>query len=122
MRAARCGAMTRIRTFFKSSFGSALLGGIVAVAVGIGAIASGLVSVDNSSGSTAVASAPLPQTEPASGSDQTVGQVYQEDAQGVAYIEAQEKAGAIDLTVRRAVRAAAPRPARGSSWTATATS
>ena len=86
--------MTRIRTFFKSSFGSALLGGIIAVAVGIGAIASGLISVDNSSGSTAVASAPLPQTEPASGSEQTVGQVYQEDAQGVAYIEAQEKPGA----------------------------
>jgi len=86
--------MTRIRTFFKSSFGSALLGGIVAVAVGAGAIATGLISVDNSSGSTTVASAPLPQTEPASGSQQTVGQVYQEDAQGVAYIEAQEKAGA----------------------------
>jgi len=87
--------MNRTRSFFKSSFGSALLGGIVAIAVGIAAIAWGLISVDNSSGSTtAVASAPLPQTEPASGEGQTVGQVYQEDAQGVAYIEAQEKAGA----------------------------
>jgi S1-C subfamily serine protease len=86
--------MTRIRRFFKSPFGSALIGGIVVAAVGIGAIASGLVSVDNSSGSTAVASAPLPQTQPAAGTDRTVGQVYQEDAQGVAYIEAQEKSGA----------------------------
>ena len=87
--------MTRIRSFFRGSFGSALLGGVVAVALGVVAIATGLVSVDNSSASsTAVASAPLPQTEPASGVDRTVGQVYQEDAQGVAYIEAQEKPGA----------------------------
>ena len=86
--------MTRIRSFFRGSFGSALLGGVVAVALGVVAIATGLVSVDNSSASsTAVASAPLPQTEPASGVDRTVGQVYQEDAQGVAYIEAQEKPG-----------------------------
>ena len=86
--------MTRIRSFFRGSFGSALLGGVVAVALGVVAIATGLVSVDNSSASsTAVASAPLPQTELASGVDRTVGQVYQEDAQGVAYIEAQEKPG-----------------------------
>jgi S1-C subfamily serine protease len=89
------GAMTRIRSFFRGSFGSALLGGVVAVALGVVAIATGLISVDNSSASsTTVAAAPLPQTEPASGVDRTVGQVYQEDAQGVAYIEAQEKPGA----------------------------
>ena len=47
--------MTRARTFFRSSFGSALFGGIVAVAIGIVAIATGLISVDNSSGSAPVA-------------------------------------------------------------------
>ena len=87
--------MTRTRSFFGRPFGSALLGGVVAVALGVIAIATGLISVDNSStSSTAVASAPLPQTQPASGAVRTVGQVYQEDAQGVAYIEAQEKPGA----------------------------
>ncbi len=84
--------MTRIRTFFSSSFGSALFGGIVAVALGVVAISAGLISVDNSSGSTPATSPPItPATEPASGSGHTVGQVYQSDAQGVAYIEAQEK-------------------------------
>ncbi|MCB0876456.1 MAG: trypsin-like peptidase domain-containing protein [Solirubrobacterales bacterium] len=84
--------MTRIRTFFRSSFGSALLGGVVAVALGVVAISTGIVSVDNSSGSAVASSPPVtPDTEPASGSDRTVGQVYQDDAQGVAYIEAEEK-------------------------------
>ena len=85
--------MTRIRTFFRSSFGSALLGGTVAIALGVVVISAGLVSVDNSSGSTTAAASPpvASQTEPASGSDRTVGQVYQSDAQGVAFIEAQEK-------------------------------
>ncbi|MFN8112122.1 MAG: trypsin-like peptidase domain-containing protein [Solirubrobacterales bacterium] len=82
--------MNRLKTFFRSSFGSALLGGIVAVALGVVAIATGIVSVDNSSGST-VASSPPIATEPASGDGHTVGQVYQDDAQGVAYIEAEEK-------------------------------
>jgi S1-C subfamily serine protease len=84
--------MTRIRTFLRSSFGAALLGGIVAVALGVVAISTGIVSVDNSSG-TAAASSPAitPATEPASGSAHTVGQVYQDDAQGVAFISAEEK-------------------------------
>ncbi len=90
--------MTRIGTFFSSSFGSALLGGVVAVALGVVAVSSGIVSVDNSSGSTTAsspaASSPPPSTAPASGSDRTVGQVYQEDAQGVAFIAAEEKATA----------------------------
>jgi S1-C subfamily serine protease len=87
--------MTRLKTLFSSPFGSALLGGAVAVAVGIVVIATGLISVDNSSGSAATASTPItPRTEPASGSQRTVGQVYQDDAQGVAFIEAQEKATA----------------------------
>jgi S1-C subfamily serine protease len=84
--------MTRIRTFFRSSFGSAMLGGIVAVALGVVAISSGIVSVDNSSGSAAASSPSItPATEPASDAGRTVGQVYQDDAQGVAFISAEEK-------------------------------
>ena len=115
--------MTRIRTFFRSSFGSALLGGIVAVALGVVAITSGIVSVDNSSGSTAASSPPItPATEPASGAGRTVGQVYQDDAQGVAFISAEEKPTDLGVAVRRPVRRRAPRPARASSSTPTATS
>ena len=83
--------MTRARTFFRSSFGSALFGGIVAVAIGIVAIATGLISVDNSSGSAPLAATPITTTEPASSTGQTVNQVYQEDAQGVAFISAEQK-------------------------------
>ena len=91
--------MTRARTFFRSSFGSALFGGIVAVVIGIVAIATGLISVDNSSGSAPVAATPITKTEPASSTGQTVNQVYQEDAQGVARlcILVDPAVGAVDL-------------------------
>jgi S1-C subfamily serine protease len=83
--------MTRIRSFFSSPFGSALSGGIVAVALGAVAIATGLISGDNSSGATAATASPPVRTEPASGSARTVGDVYEDDAQGVAFIEAEQK-------------------------------
>ncbi len=85
-------AMTRIRSFFGSSFGSGLLGGAVAVTFGVIAITSGLISVDNSSGSSSsVASPPVsPESEPASGAGRTIGQVYEQDAQGVAFISAEQ--------------------------------
>ena len=46
---------------------------------------------------------PCRSTEPASGLEQTVGQVYQQDAQGVAYIEAEQEPGGSALALRRAV-------------------
>ena len=86
--------MTRIRSLFRSPLGSGVVGGIVALALGIVAVATGLISVDNGDGgsTTTVAQAPLAtDTQPASGHAGTVGQVYDEDGQGVAYIEAQQK-------------------------------
>jgi S1-C subfamily serine protease len=84
--------MKRIRASLSSPFGSALLGGVVALVLGIVAVGSGLIDVgDDSSSTTTVAQAPIAATQPVSGSAHTVGQVYDEDGQGVAYIESQEK-------------------------------
>ena len=87
--------MHRFKSFSSSSFGSALFGGVVALALGVLAVGTGLVDVSDDSGSTTttVASSPTitDASEPASGSAQTVGQVYDEDGQGVAYIEAVQK-------------------------------
>ncbi|MBA2523506.1 MAG: trypsin-like peptidase domain-containing protein [Solirubrobacterales bacterium] len=87
--------MTHLKKLSRSPFGSGLLGGVVALALGIVAVTSGLISVDNGDGgsSTAVAQAPIAaHSMPVAGSDRTVGQVYDKDAQGVAYIEAQQTA------------------------------
>ena len=86
--------MNKLRNVFRSPFGSGVLGGVVAVALAIAAVASGLISVDNGDGSSAttVAQAPVvASTKPVAGTGETVGQVYDQDGQGVAFIEAQEK-------------------------------
>ncbi|MFN8151233.1 MAG: trypsin-like peptidase domain-containing protein [Solirubrobacterales bacterium] len=86
--------MHRLKNAFRSPFLAGLFGGVVAIALGIAVIATGLISVDNSddADATTVAQAPIAtDTAPASSGDRTVGQVYQQDGQGVAYIEAVEK-------------------------------
>jgi S1-C subfamily serine protease len=85
-------AMTRATTSLRSTLGSALLGGLVAVALGIAAIATGIVNVDNSSGSAPPTV--ISPSEPAAGGANTVGDVYEDDAQGVAFIEAEQKPSA----------------------------
>ncbi len=86
--------MTRLRTLLRSPFGSGILGGLVALAFGIAVVASGLVDVGDGDGgtTTTVAQSPLaPDAQPASAATDTVGEVYQRDGQGVAYIEAEQK-------------------------------
>jgi S1-C subfamily serine protease len=75
-----------IRPFLLAAFG-----GLVALALAVLAVASGLIDVDNTDDTaTPVASSPIvSDAQPASGTSRTVGQVYEEDAQGVAYIESQ---------------------------------
>jgi S1-C subfamily serine protease len=76
-------------------FGVAVAGGLVALALAVLAAASGLIDVDNTDGddATTVASAPLvSDSQPASGTARTVGQVYQEDGQGVAFIKSEQSA------------------------------
>src|SRR5690349_10144323 len=86
--------MTRLRALLRSPFGAGVFGGLTALAFGILVVATGIVDVGDGGGSTTtVAQAPLANdAQPASSNADTVGQVYQRDGQGVAYIEAQEKA------------------------------
>src|SRR5690349_12918767 len=82
--------MNRARSFFRTSFGSALLGG---AAVGVFfwiAIAAGWVDskTEPSPGaSTAALAAPIANHDEEGGSN-AVGEIYKRDGQGVAFIEA----------------------------------
>ncbi len=85
--------MSRVRAFFRTSFGSAVLGGAVVAAFGLLAISAGWV--DASDGGTTISAAPL--AAPAAdthggGATNTVHQIYQRDGQGVAFIQAQQPA------------------------------
>ncbi len=76
----------------KSPLLAGVIGGAVAIALGIAAIATNLISVDNTDATATAAQPPLAaSTKPAADTGNTVGQVYQEDGQGVAYIEAVQK-------------------------------
>jgi len=78
--------MTR---FFKSSFGSALIGGSVVAAFGWIAIAAGWIE-SGDSGSAAIVSRPLaaPVAAEDEGDGNLVNQIYRRDGQGVAFISA----------------------------------
>jgi len=77
-------------TFFKSPFGSALLGGVIVAAFGWVAIAAGWIQADDG-GSTVTVSRPLAAPVAAQGEEDTnlVNQIYRRDGQGVAFISAQ---------------------------------
>ena len=85
--------MSRVRAFFRTSFGSAVLGGALVAACGLLAISAGWVDAD--AGGTTISAAPL--AAPAvdthgGGSTSTVHQIYERDGQGVAFIQAQQPA------------------------------
>jgi S1-C subfamily serine protease len=82
-----------MKRFFKSSFGSALLGGVVVAAFGWAAIAAGWIQADSDGSTTTVAQ---PLAAPVSASEESddgnlVNQIYRRDGQGVAFIEAQRE-------------------------------
>jgi S1-C subfamily serine protease len=82
-----------MRNFFRSSFGSALLGGVVVAAFGWVAIAAGWIHTDNGGSTVTVAeplSAPVDTSEASKGSNR-VNQIYRRDGQGVAFISSQLK-------------------------------
>jgi S1-C subfamily serine protease len=85
--------MSRARRFFRTSFGSALLGGAVVAVVGLVALTTGLVKAKDGSGSTVTVAAPLsaPVNASESSDPNTVNQIYRSDGQGVAFISAQRK-------------------------------
>jgi len=78
-----------MRQFFKSSFGSAVLGGAVVAAFGWVAIAAGWIVADEGS-SAAIVSQPLaaPVASEEEGDGNLVNQIYRRDGQGVAFISA----------------------------------
>ena len=85
-----------MRRMFKSSFGSALLGGLVVAVFGWIAIAAGWIQSDGDGSSIAISqplAAPVDSRE--GGDTNLVNQIYRHDGQGVAFIssdlEAQEE-------------------------------
>jgi len=82
-----------MKNFLRSSFGSALLGGVVVAAFGWVAIAAGWINADSSGSTVTVAeplSAPVDASE-ASDESNRVNQIYRRDGQGVAFISSQLK-------------------------------
>jgi S1-C subfamily serine protease len=83
-----------MRRFFRTSFGSALLGGAVVAILGGIAVAAGLLDTGHNTTTTITAplsSAPVANTESSNASD-TVNQIYRNDGPGVAFIESTEPA------------------------------
>ena len=86
--------MQRVRRFFRTPFGSALLGGAVVAAFGWVAIAAGWIQADAES---APAAAPAALAAPVashseSGDANIVNEIYRHDGQGVAFVQATEPA------------------------------
>jgi S1-C subfamily serine protease len=82
----------KTKRFFRSSFGSALLGGAIVAVVAVIVIASGLVKGSGGNSTTTVESslaAPAASTTSGSGegATNTVNQIYKSDGDGVAFIE-----------------------------------
>jgi S1-C subfamily serine protease len=84
--------MSRAKSFFRTSFGSAVLGGAVVGLLGWVAIAAGWIH-SNGDGSTVTVAqplaAPVEAKEGDGGDSNLVNQIYRSDGQGVAFIEAQ---------------------------------
>jgi S1-C subfamily serine protease len=79
-----------VKRFFSTSFGSAVAGGLVVLICGLILIEAGVIDTDDGSSSSA-AVAPTALAQPASDSIEgiSVHDIYQRDAQGVAFISAQ---------------------------------
>jgi len=83
-----------MKRFFKSSFGSAVLGGAVVGIFGWIAIAAGWIEADGG-GSAAIVSQPLaaPVASEGAGDGNLVNQIYRRDGKGVAFISAKRSQG-----------------------------
>jgi S1-C subfamily serine protease len=86
--------MNRARRFFRTSFGSAVLGGALVAVVGWIALASGAIKAKEGDGSAVTVAAPLaaPVDSSENSDPNVVNQIYRSDGQGVAFIEAQRPA------------------------------
>jgi S1-C subfamily serine protease len=88
-------AVNRIRTALSSSFGSAVVGGLVVAVVGLVAVAAGWVGDDDDSSPTpSVVPLAEPVSDQGDGAGLTVNEIYKRDSQGVAFIQAEQASGA----------------------------
>jgi S1-C subfamily serine protease len=83
-----------MQRFFRSSFGSALLGGAVVAAFGWLAIAAGWIESEGDSTTTIAAPATAPIAVRDDGDANLVNEIYRRDGKGVAFVEASRKAEA----------------------------
>jgi S1-C subfamily serine protease len=82
--------------FVRTSFGAALMGGLVVAVAGLIAIDAGWVkSSDGDAETSALAAAPLPEPAPRQVSDEglTVNEIYEKDSPGVVFVRAQSASG-----------------------------
>ncbi|MGH2982160.1 MAG: S1C family serine protease [Solirubrobacterales bacterium] len=80
----------RAKVFLRSPFGSALAGGLLVAALGWVAIAAGLVKASSEDGASSLPLAPAPiEAKAGDGERGTVARIYEADAAGVAFIEAE---------------------------------
>jgi S1-C subfamily serine protease len=82
-----------IKRFVRTSFGAAVVGGLVVAIVGLIAIAAGWIQSSDDGQGSALAATPLPQASSRQVSDQglTVNQIYQKDSPGVVFIRAESE-------------------------------
>src|SRR5256885_3427577 len=87
--------MSSVRRLASTSFGAAVIGGLIVALLGWIAIAAGWIhSSGNDTSSTVAALSPTPAPVPTSqsnGKGLSVNQIYQEDGPGVVFIQAQTK-------------------------------
>ena len=85
------GSMTKIRSFFRSSFGAALLGGAIVAVLGLIAISAGWIKSEGRTTTTIAAPATAPIVSKGSDEEGTnvVNEIYKRDGGGVAFIESQ---------------------------------
>jgi S1-C subfamily serine protease len=85
--------MTKARSFARTPFGSALVGGLVVAVLGSVALAAGWVQSEGGGGASTTTLAASALTEPtaqqSAGKGLTVNQIYQKDSPGVAFIQAE---------------------------------
>ncbi len=85
------GVVDRVKRFFRTPFGSAIVGGLVVGLLGWVAIAAGWINGNDETASLAAPPLTHPASDRGAGSS-LVNQIYQQDSPGVAFIEAQQKA------------------------------
>jgi S1-C subfamily serine protease len=82
--------MSRVKRISSMPLGAAVIGGLIVAAIGLIAIATGLVhssSSDNTVATLAPAPLPQPASQQTGGKGETVNQIYKQDSPGVVFIQ-----------------------------------